>query len=266
MRHSSMLRLIGAVCLLAVAGCSSTPQDKVYEAFKCGKVATLLEQADEGKAAMRSAIPYIKQMDDAGNPARMAMELNQKFQDDVPLYQMDVDSQMSLLASIYQSDECQALYVSASEATTALAAPSARQHGEHERSASDQAVVGNAIASFAASKTGKEYRDARRVAVGDLDGDGAGDLAVLYTVEVGSRNTSTQYLAAFLRQKNGSLKLTDVGPVGGQGNAIDGIAIQEGWLKLHALTPGPDDADCCPMVPGEVDYLLRSGKLRRVEN
>lgn len=103
--------LMVATCLLMFAGCGSSPQDKLYEAFKCGKVATLLEREKDGDMALANATPYMKQMEaDGGNPARVAMEMNQRFQDDVPLYRLAIGGQMAMLSDIYQSDECQELY------------------------------------------------------------------------------------------------------------------------------------------------------------
>lgn len=111
MNGSSTKWIVMATCLLVLAGCGSTPEDKLYEAFKCGKVATLLDQEKDGAMALKNATPYMQQMEaDGGNPARVAMEMNQRFQDDVPLYRLTVSGQMAMLSKIYQSSQCQALY------------------------------------------------------------------------------------------------------------------------------------------------------------
>src|SRR5690606_40304912 len=47
---------------------------------------------------------------DGRNPGQVALEMNQKFQDDVPLHRLALGGQMAMLSDIYQSDECQALY------------------------------------------------------------------------------------------------------------------------------------------------------------
>lgn len=130
--------------------------------------------------------------------------------------------------------------------------------------ASDGAVIDNAIAITTSSEAGDEYKDARKVAVGDLNGDGASDAAALFTIEVGSQNTSTQYLSAFLRQDDGALKFASTTPVGGAGNAINEVTIEEGAVRLKTLTLGPDDPDCCPSVEGKIEYLLHNGKLKQV--
>ena len=130
--------------------------------------------------------------------------------------------------------------------------------------ASDDAVIENAIAITASSEAGDEYKDARKVATGDLNGDGASDAAALFTIEVGSQNTSAQYLSAFLRQGDGSLKFASTTPVGGTSNAINEVAVEEGAVRLKTLALGPDDPDCCPSVEEKVEYLLHNGKLKRV--
>lgn len=130
--------------------------------------------------------------------------------------------------------------------------------------ASDDAVIESAIAITARSEAGDEYQDARKVAAGDLDGDGTSDAAALFTIEAGSQNTSTQYLSAFLRQGDGALKFASATTVGGTGNAINDVVVEEGAIRLKTLTLGPDDPDCCPSVERKVEYLLHNGKLKQV--
>ena len=129
----------------------------------------------------------------------------------------------------------------------------------------DERVIDDAIAISAGSNAGEEYRDARKVATGDLNGDGADDAAAVFTIEDGAQNTSTQFLAAFTRQGDGALKFASTRSVGGTGNVVDGISIEDGAIQLKTLTQGPDDADCCPSVVGKVEFLLHDGKLKLVE-
>jgi hypothetical protein len=128
----------------------------------------------------------------------------------------------------------------------------------------DDAVIENAIAVTASSEEGDEYKEARKVATGDLNGDNVSDAVALFTVEVASQNTTAQHLSAFLRQDDGSLKFASTTSVGGSGNAINEVAIDGGAVTLKALTLGPDDPDCCPSVEEKVEYLVRNGKLKRV--
>lgn len=295
---------MGVACLLALAGCGSSPEEQVYEAFKCAKAATLLEREADAERAMQSAAPYFTKLEAAGeNPSRVAMEMNQQFQDDVPLHRLSAGGQMAMLTEVYKSDECQALYRPANAQAGLEAKPQRlteagavnlagcsvpegipvedaeritcapveapaplNEAGSEAHSAqlSDDDVIGGAIAVTAGSEAGSEYKDARKVAVGDLDGDGAIDSAVLFTIEVSSGNASTQYVSVLLRQSDGSLKLADTAPVGGTGNAIGEVAVEAGSVRLKTLTLGPDDPDCCPSVEGTVEYLLHNGKLRQV--
>ncbi|WP_236621757.1 hypothetical protein [Luteimonas huabeiensis] len=96
---------------LLLSGCGSSTEDHVYEAFKCAKVATLLEQEEHAEAAMNSALPYMQELEEEGdNPGRLVLQMNQRFQDDVPLYRTTIDGQMVLLYRVYKSNDCQSLY------------------------------------------------------------------------------------------------------------------------------------------------------------
>lgn len=108
----NLVHAVLALGLLLLAGCGSSPEDRVYEAFTCSKVATLLEKDRKGDIAFAKVIPDLKQLEaSGGNPARLAIEMNQRFQDDVPLHRFSVSGQMAVLTEIYLSDDCQALYM-----------------------------------------------------------------------------------------------------------------------------------------------------------
>lgn len=130
---------------------------------------------------------------------------------------------------------------------------------------SDEMAISEVITITAGANARDEHRDARKVAMGDLNDDGANDAAAVFTIEDAAQSTSTQFLSAFIRQADGALKFVSTTPVGGMGSAIDGVSIENGAIRLKTLTPGPDDADCCPSVEGKVDFLLHNGKLKRVE-
>ncbi|KAB8173388.1 hypothetical protein FKV24_014185 [Lysobacter maris] len=129
---------------------------------------------------------------------------------------------------------------------------------------SDESVIENVIAITASAEAGDEHVDARKVALGDLDGDGSSDAAALFIIEVGSQSSSTQYLSAFLRQGDGALKFASMTPVEGAGDTVNGVVVEEGAIRLKTLTLSPDDPDCCPSVEGGIEYLLHGGKLKRV--
>lgn len=270
-----------------LSGCSESPEDEFYQAFKCAKVASMLEQEAEAELVMRNAAPLASKISGKGSPARYAMMMGDRFQDDVPLYKYGLSGQIALLRDVYNSSRCQKLYRSDGVKSKSETIKSENDNSSEpaaqgdetpvpqeneaqgivggEVSASDREVVENAITVAAKSEMGEEYKDARHVLAGDLNGDGAIDAVVLFTVEVGSENRTAQYLSVFTRQTNGVLRFVDTSPVGGTGSeAIDGVGIVNGSIKLKTLTRGQDDPDCCPSVSGEKEFLLHDGKLKQV--
>lgn len=295
------LKLVAvAAYVLVLSGCWSSPEDKVYEAFKCAKAATLLERPGEGDIAMQKVIPYMKQMEaEGGSLARRAMLMSERFQDDVPLYAMTTDSQVAVLSRIYQSGKCQSFYkveavqASANDSVADLSGcevplggaldeskksecaktePVVNQSGAATSAESkrppvatpDDAVIEGAIAVTASTVMGDEFKDARQVVAGDINGDKVDDSAVLFSIEIPSENTSTQYLAVFLRQPDGSLRFANALPVGGVGSSTSDFVIADETIRLTALTLGPDDSNCCPTLEQKTKYLLHNGKLKLV--
>lgn len=126
-----------------------------------------------------------------------------------------------------------------------------------------EAAVDTAIQAQAQEDGGAEYRNARRSATGDLNGDGQSDIAAIFTVEVAAYNGYTQYLVVATGQADGTVQWTDTVPVGGRGNEVTGLTIQEGAAKLTSLTLGPEDPDCCPTMEVTTEYLLHNGELRQ---
>lgn len=101
---------VALMVVLLLSGCDSD-HDKAYEAFKCAKAATLFGRERDGDVAMRNAMPHFKAMaSQGGNPARMAMEWGQQFQDEVPLYRLSPGGQMAALSEVYSSKPCQRWY------------------------------------------------------------------------------------------------------------------------------------------------------------
>jgi hypothetical protein len=122
---------------------------------------------------------------------------------------------------------------------------------------SDAEVINTAISARAAQDGGSEYADARKLVKGDLDGDGAADVAVLYSLEgAGGGNDSVGYLAAFVRT-GGQLKLADTATLSGSAQSL---SLKDSTAHLKLLSLGPDDSACCPSIEDDVVYVLHGNK------
>ena len=129
----------------------------------------------------------------------------------------------------------------------------------------DTAAIDAYISQQARRERGEEYREARKVVVGDLTHDGVAETVVLYTIE-GQRGTnlSIQYLAVFVKREGKLTALTHI-DVGGRGKAARGVeltSIEDNAILLDTLDYGPKDAACCPSVKGKARFIL-SGKILR---
>lgn len=127
----------------------------------------------------------------------------------------------------------------------------------------DTVVIDSFIARQAQRERGEEYREARKVLVGDLTHDGTPETVVLYTIESqrGS-NLYLQYLAVFARQ-NGKLSGLTHMVVGGKSiRSIELTSVENNSIVLDTTSYGPKDASCCPSVKGTTRYVLAGRKLR----
>lgn len=127
----------------------------------------------------------------------------------------------------------------------------------------DTAVIDAYIAAQARRERGEEYKEARKVVVGDLTRDGVPETIVLYTIEgQHGTNLSVQYLAVFERH-DGKLTALTHADIGGRGKSARGVelnSVEDNAILLDTLNYGPKDAACCPSVKGKTRYIL-SGKL-----
>lgn len=129
----------------------------------------------------------------------------------------------------------------------------------------DTSLINNFISNQASREKGEEYEDARKVIAGDLNSDGAPDLAVLYTIEgQNGTNNYVQYLAAFVRVKGRLAPVTHTA-IGGKGyRAVELQAIRGGVIFFKTLSYGAKDADCCPSKEGTARYALVNRKLKQL--
>ena len=94
-----------------LSGCSSKPEDKIYEALKCAKVASMLGQKADANAvtpkleAIMQDLPPLQ-----GSQAMFMMQLGQRFQEDMDLEGHGIERQMKILTKVYESSKCQELY------------------------------------------------------------------------------------------------------------------------------------------------------------
>lgn len=114
------------------------------------------------------------------------------------------------------------------------------------------------------------FRDtARRVvvyfqpeyAVGDLDGDGSPDAALVLSTNTGGSGTFQDLVVVL----NGS------GPVRGATDfflgdrvQVDRIRIADGEIRLDLTMHGPGDPMCCPTLPATRLFRLIDGELREI--
>ena len=93
-----------------LAGCSESPEEQVYQAYKCAKAAMMLGEDGEAEQAMRSTNHLMSKIDTGGSPARYGMAMAERFQDEVPLYANNREGQFQLLLAVYESSRCKDIY------------------------------------------------------------------------------------------------------------------------------------------------------------
>ena len=133
----------------------------------------------------------------------------------------------------------------------------------------DATVIDTYIARQARRERGEEYKDARKVIVGNLNNDDSPETVVLYTIESqGGTNNYVQYIAVFVR-RNGKLAPLTRAPVGGKSRrSIELITVDHKAIQLETLDYGPNDASCCPSIKGKSQYILvgRTLRERKIRN
>jgi hypothetical protein len=127
----------------------------------------------------------------------------------------------------------------------------------------DSTAIDAYISRQARRERGVEYREARKVVVGDLTHDGNPETVVLYTIESQrGGNLYLQYLAVFVR-RNGKLSpLTHVEAGGKSVRAVELTSVENNSILLDTMSYGPKDAQCCPSVKGATKYVLSGRTLR----
>lgn len=123
--------------------------------------------------------------------------------------------------------------------------------------------IGAFIERFAKEEDAEENVDARKIVCGDLDGDGKSETAVLFTLEsFNGSNLWRQYISVFAGTAS-KLDLIDTKTVGGKNySLVKDVKVENESIELTSLDYRPEDASCCPSLPGREVLLLAQGHLR----
>lgn len=94
-----------------LVSCDST-EDKVYEIFKCAKVAFYMGEDDKSEIAANKLDAYSEWLEKrtGNNAAWFMMELGQRFNDDLDLNRYGTMTKAKILNDVYESGSCQRLY------------------------------------------------------------------------------------------------------------------------------------------------------------
>ena len=95
-------------------------------------------------------------------------------------------------------------------------------------------------------------------AVGDLNGDGAPDAAVILAVSTGGSGTFV-YLAAVTNQGGKAVAVEALSL--GDRTVIQAMTIQAGGISLQMMIQGPQDPLCCPSLKVSETYTLENNRL-----
>ena len=95
---------VALMLTVVLAGCSSS-EDKVYKAFRCGKVASLVGERGSSAKAMQKVEAESEALLKSYGPNRLQVRMNERFQDDVPLHRYGQMAQAKVLRDLYKKCE-----------------------------------------------------------------------------------------------------------------------------------------------------------------
>lgn len=101
------------------------------------------------------------------------------------------------------------------------------------------------------------------LAYGDLNGDGAPDMAVTIDANTGGSGVFT-FLLVFLN--NSGQPQYVASQLLGDRITVNGVSIVNGIITVNIITQGPGEPMCCGTMPETVKYGLKGGSLLEVTN
>jgi hypothetical protein len=128
--------------------------------------------------------------------------------------------------------------------------------------AEDKIAIESFISTQAHRERGEEYKDGRKILLGDVNRDSVADVDVLYTIESqGGSYNYVQYLAVFLRKNNKLVGTAHISVGGKSFRSVELTSIANHEIRLQTLGYTPKDPTCCPTLKGETRYILSGGRL-----
>jgi hypothetical protein len=112
------------------------------------------------------------------------------------------------------------------------------------------------IATKQAAASPQEAYEAGDIATADLDGDGAAEIVVLWTM----LGPTYWHHGVTVLARNGQ-RYVPAGEADEPLGSVEGMAVHNGVIELKTKWPGPNDARCCPTVAKTLRYRWSAGRL-----
>lgn len=146
--------VVGAFLL---CGCNQSRDERIYQAFKCTRVANQLDHAEETKNALAKMEDDLESMA-PGPLASLAKDMQERLDAEVPLERYTAEERVAALKAIYESDACQALYAPELLDLSATASPSTQTSTVQRAQQADTATAnGLRTSPQAVLKIAREY-------------------------------------------------------------------------------------------------------------
>lgn len=144
------------VSAFLLCGCKKSAEERVYQAFKCTRVANQLDHAEETKNALAKMEVDLKPME-PGSFAALAKDMQERLDAEVPLERYTADERLAALTAIYESDACQALYAPDVLDLSATTSPAAQAAAVQSAPQGGTGTTGVRTSPAAVLKVAREY-------------------------------------------------------------------------------------------------------------